>query len=59
MEHREHEKADRMAGSRPASLKPYVAPRLRIYGNLAALTRTIGHKSMKADGGSGMTSKTG
>jgi hypothetical protein len=42
-----------------APRKPYAAPHLRVYGNVAALTRAIGNMSMKSDGGRGMNSKTG
>jgi len=59
MEHRDDDTKRRATPSSAAPRKPYVSPRLRVYGNVAALTRTIGNMSMKADGGSGMTSKTG
>jgi hypothetical protein len=59
MEHREDDKARRAKPGSDAPRKPYESPRLRVYGNVAALTRTIGNMSMKADGGGGMNSKTG
>jgi hypothetical protein len=59
MERRGDDKKDRVPSSDAAPRKPYVPPRLRVYGNVAALTRTIGNMSMKADGGSGNRSKTG
>lgn len=37
---------------------PYVRPVLKVYGDIAALTQTIGKTSKKADGGSGQHSKT-
>lgn len=59
MEHQDDDTIVQATPSGATPRKPYVAPRLRVYGSVAALTHTIGHKSMKADGGSGMTSKTG
>jgi hypothetical protein len=59
MEHRDDEKTRRPTPRSAAPRKPYAPPRLRVYGNVAALTRTIGNMSMKADGGGGMNSKTG
>ncbi|MGH7653893.1 MAG: hypothetical protein ACREN6_04455 [Gemmatimonadaceae bacterium] len=61
MERREDDRmeTDRVPPSNAAARKPYVPPRLHVYGNVAALTRTVGNMSMKADGGSMMTSKTG
>ena len=59
MEHREDDKMDRVPSSDAAPRKPYVPPRLRVYGNVAALTRTLGNHSKNADGGSGNHSKTG
>ena len=38
--------------------KPYNAPSLRVYGDVAALTRTVGHKGTVADGGTGSKTKT-
>jgi hypothetical protein len=60
MEHREDDKLERVTPSSATPRKqPYVPPRLRVYGDVAELTRTIGRKSMKADGGSRNMSKTG
>ncbi|MFI5230598.1 MAG: lasso RiPP family leader peptide-containing protein [Gemmatimonadales bacterium] len=59
MERREVDKTERVPPSGGAARKPYAPPRLRVYGSVAALTRTIGNMSMKADGGGGMNSKTG
>ena len=59
MERREDDEMERVPPSNAAPRKPYFPPRLRVYGNVAALTRTIGNMSMKADGGGGMNSKTG
>jgi hypothetical protein len=38
--------------------KIYEAPKLRVYGDVAALTLTIGNTSHKSDGGAGAMSKT-
>ena len=52
-------------GSRPAqpvageALVPYVRPSLKVYGDIATLTQTLGKASKVADGGSGNKSKTG
>jgi hypothetical protein len=59
MEHRDDGEAAQANPGSAAPRKPYAPPRLRVYGNVAALTRTIGNMSMKADGGGGMNSKTG
>lgn len=59
MERREDDKMDRVGSPGVAPRKPYSSPRLRVYGDVAALTRTLGHRSKKADGGSGNMSKTG
>jgi hypothetical protein len=58
MEHREDEKSGRLNAEGVPARKAYVPPRLRVYGDVATLTRALGNKSMKADGGSGMNSKT-
>ena len=58
MERREDDKMDRVGSPGVAPRKPYVPPRLRVYGSVAALTRTIGRRSKKADGGSRTMSKT-
>lgn len=59
MERREDDKMDRVRSPGAVPRKPYVPPRLRVYGSVAALTRTIGRRSQKADGGRGNMSKTG
>jgi hypothetical protein len=59
MEQREDDKAGEVKPKSAAPRKAYVSPRLRVYGEVAELTRAIGNMSMKADGGSGMNSKTG
>jgi hypothetical protein len=41
-----------------AQRKLYAAPALRVYGDVAELTRTSGNGSMVADGGSMAFSKT-
>ena len=41
----------------PAPKKPFDPPRLRVYGDIAALTRTVGRTGL-ADGGMGNTAKT-
>jgi hypothetical protein len=38
--------------------KAYSAPKLRVYGDVAALTLAIGNTSHKSDGGAGAMSKT-
>jgi hypothetical protein len=38
--------------------KTYDAPKLRVYGDVSALTLAIGNTSHKSDGGSMSTSKT-
>lgn len=59
MERREDGGIPRADPSSAAPRKPYVSPRLRVYGDVAALTQTIGRKSHKSDGGRGNMSKTG
>ena len=58
MEHREDDKSGRATPPSSAARKVYVPPRLRVYGNVATLTRAIGNMSAKTDGGSGKNSKT-
>ena len=38
--------------------KLYAAPKLRIYGDVAAITRTVGRTGTVLDGGHGSMSKT-
>jgi hypothetical protein len=38
--------------------KTYDTPKLRVYGDVAALTRSVGHLGSLADGGHGAMSKT-
>jgi hypothetical protein len=38
--------------------KTYSTPELRVFGDVAALTRSISNKSTNADGGHGAMSKT-
>jgi len=56
---REDEKArsDRPDGT-DAARTPYSPPVLRVYGDVAALTRAIGNTGTVADGGHGSMSKT-
>ncbi|HEY3159905.1 MAG TPA: lasso RiPP family leader peptide-containing protein [Vicinamibacterales bacterium] len=50
--------AQRPSGDAPVqSKKPYEAPRLQVYGDIAALTRKVG-KTGLVDGGSGTTKAT-
>jgi hypothetical protein len=58
MEHRENDKSDRATPQGDAARKSYAPPRLRVYGDVATLTRAIGFMSTKSDGGSGKVSKT-
>ena len=52
------EHAQRPSGNAPApSKKPYEAPRLQVYGDIAALTRKVG-KTGLSDGGSGSAKQT-
>lgn len=41
-----------------APKKPYAAPVLHVYGDVASLTRNVSNKSTNADGGHGAMSKT-
>jgi hypothetical protein len=41
-----------------AARKPYAAPALRVYGDVAALTRSVGNTTTNSDGGHGAMSKT-
>jgi hypothetical protein len=41
-----------------AGRKPYAAPALRVYGDVAALTRSVGNTTTNSDGGHGAMSKT-
>lgn len=41
-----------------APRKPYSTPALRVFGDVAALTRKVGRTSTHADGGTGNMSKT-
>jgi hypothetical protein len=45
------------AGTAPAAKKPFDPPRLRVYGDIASLTRTVGRTGL-SDGGHGNTVKT-
>jgi hypothetical protein len=58
MEHRENDKNAPKTPQGDAVRNAYVAPRLRVYGDVATLTRAIGFMSAKSDGGSGKVSKT-
>jgi hypothetical protein len=58
MEHRENDKSGHATPQDDAARKVYTPPRLRVYGDVATLTRAIGFMSAKADGGSGKVSKT-
>ncbi len=58
MERREDDKSGRATPENAASRKVYAPPRLRVYGDVATLTRAIGNMSAKTDGGSGKNSKT-
>jgi hypothetical protein len=58
MEHREDDKTGGATPPGAAPRKMYTAPRLRVYGDIATLTRAIGNMSVKADGGSGKNSRT-
>jgi hypothetical protein len=46
------------ASAGDSARKPYAAPTLRVYGDVAALTRSIANTSTNADGGHGAMSKT-
>lgn len=39
--------------------KPYSSPQLRFYGDIGEITRTVGNVGPNADGGTGLTNKTG
>jgi hypothetical protein len=41
-----------------AARKPYEKPALRVYGDVAALTRSVGNTTTNSDGGHGAMSKT-
>jgi hypothetical protein len=58
MEHRESDESGGPAPQSAAARKVYAPPRLRVYGDVATLTRAIGNMSAKTDGGSGKNSKT-
>jgi hypothetical protein len=58
MEHRENDQSGRATPQGDAARKAYAPPRLRVYGDVATLTRAIGNMSVKTDGGSGKNSKT-
>jgi hypothetical protein len=38
--------------------KPYAAPQVFVYGDIREVTRTVGNKTLIADGGKGSTDKT-
>jgi hypothetical protein len=47
------------AAPKPAAArKPYATPKLRVFGDVAALTRSIGNTTTNSDGGHGAMSKT-
>jgi len=52
-----HDSSEQQAAAIVTSKKPYTAPALRIFGDVAALTRSVGNTG-KADGGHGAMSKT-
>lgn len=41
-----------------AARKTYATPRLRVFGDVAALTKSVGSSGSVADGGHGAMSKT-
>lgn len=49
---------EKPAAAGAAERKPYETPALRVYGDVAALTRSIANTSTNADGGHGGMSKT-
>ena len=54
-------KADNTERAKPArspAKKQYATPKLRVYGDVGAITRTVGWMGMVADGGMGSMSKT-
>ncbi|HKY23498.1 MAG TPA: hypothetical protein VJM31_19940 [Vicinamibacterales bacterium] len=48
--------ADRAQSGVPK--RPYQTPRLDVYGDIREVTDSVGMKSMKADGATGMNTKT-
>jgi hypothetical protein len=54
-------KDDGTQRAKPAGRPPkkqYAAPKLRVYGDVAAITRTVGNTGTVLDGGHGSMSKT-
>ena len=53
----DHEESSNQQEGQPPAKKPFEAPRLIVYGDIATLTRTVG-KTGLVDGGKGATSHT-
>ena len=58
MAEREDHRMEQVTPEREPARKPYTAPKLRVYGDVSTITRTIGRKGTVADGGHGSMSKT-
>jgi hypothetical protein len=58
MAEQKKESTSESGAARAALRKPYETPALRVYGDVAALTRSVSNTSANADGGHGSMSKT-
>jgi hypothetical protein len=58
MTHRDEHKTERPESSSAKPRRKYIAPALRVYGNVASLTRNVGNTGTVLDSGHGAMSKT-